>query len=362
MIEKARTSFPVLGQGIYANTAAYGLMSDRLMEWRHEHDLDYLVGGSNHKIESLGIMEETRLELANFFNWQKEEVALVPNLSLGINILVEGLDPKREIILLLDNEYPSLSWPFKSRGFATYEIPITENHEELVIETIKTNCISVFALSLVQWLDGFMIDLDFLKRLKMEFPELLIIADGTQFCGAFKLDFQNSGIDVLGGSGYKWLLAGTGNGFMLFKHQLKERCNAKTTGFNASGANLSLYEKWTFNKYFEPGHLDSLAFGSLQQSLIGLNSLGMDHIEKHNHILSTYALEGLLELGLLEPSYSKRKVLSSIFNIAGNRDLYNYLLQNDVVCSRRGKGIRLSFHYYNTLNEVKELLFILKTH
>ncbi len=173
----------------------------------------------------------------------------------------------REHILLLENDYPSVNWPFESRGFQISYAKIDEKLEQNILEKVRTNSITVLALSLVQWINGIRVDLDFLKSLKEEFPQLLIIADGTQFCGAFEIDFENSGIDVLGASGYKWLLAGTGNGFMLFKDLAKRRFTIKTTGFNSANAVLTAKNTIPFNKHFEPGHLDSLNFGSLKCAL-----------------------------------------------------------------------------------------------
>ena len=92
--------FPVLGQYIYANTAACGLLSDGLMEWRQEHDLDYLIGGSVMQMKSLSLLVETKRTLGKFFNCKPENVALVPNFSLGLNQLLEGLDANHKVLLL----------------------------------------------------------------------------------------------------------------------------------------------------------------------------------------------------------------------------------------------------------------------
>ena len=72
--------------------------------------------------------------------------------------------------------------------------------------------------------------------------------------------------------------------------------------------------------------------------------------------------KGELEnLGLLEESVVKRKVHSSIFNIQGNKDLFAKFMEHDVVCAQRGNGIRLSFHFYNTENEIDKIIGILKS-
>ena len=359
MMLKYRKSYPVLNHTIYANTAAYGLLSEELLEWRQNHDLDYLIGGSAMKIDSLGLISGTRVMVGEFFNCKKDLVALVPNFSLGLNMLLEGLDSK-EHILLLENDYPSVNWPFESRGFQISYAKIDEKLEENIIEKVKTSSISVLALSLVQWINGIRVNLDFLNTLKKEFPQLLIIADGTQFCGAFDIDFQNSGIDVLGASGYKWLLAGTGNGFMLFKDLAKSRFRIKTIGFNSANAVLTAKNKIPFNRHFEPGHPDSLSFGSLKHALENLNDIGMKEITAHNENLSAWAIKGFSELGLLNNDVLHRHQHSTIFNIVGNDLLFNHLMEANVVCSRRGNGIRISFHYYNTLEDIDSILEIIR--
>ena len=52
-MEKIRKLFPVLSQNIYTDTATAGLLSEDLMEWRQEHDIDYLIGGSKMKIKAM---------------------------------------------------------------------------------------------------------------------------------------------------------------------------------------------------------------------------------------------------------------------------------------------------------------------
>jgi cysteine desulfurase/selenocysteine lyase len=359
MILNNRKSYPVLNHCIYANTAAYGLLSDELLEWRQNHDLDYLIGGSSMKIESLGLISEARQMVGKFFKCRKDLVALLPNFSLGLNILLEGLD-NGEHILPLENDYPSVNWPFESRGFEISYAKIDEKLEQKILEKVRSNSITVLALSLVQWVNGIRIDLDFLKALKDEFPQLLIIVDGTQFCGAFEIDFENSGIDVLGASGYKWLLAGTGNGFLLFKDLAKRRFTIKTTGFNSANTVLTAKNTIPFNKHFEPGHLDSLNFGSLKCALGILNDIGMKEITAYNEILSKKAGQGFEELGLLNKDVIRRNQHSAIFNIKGNNVLFNHLMEENVVCSRRGEGIRLSFHYYNTVEDINFILEIIR--
>ncbi len=359
-MEKIRKEFPVIRKGIYANTAVYGPMYDSLLDWRQEHDLDVLLHGSAMRERSLKILFNTRSTVGEFFNCKRENVALVPNFSTALNLLLEGLQPKTKV-LLLENDYPSVNWSFENRDFDISYVQMDADIEERIQETIRANTIEVLALSMVQWLDGFLMDTDFFKELKKSHPNLIIIVDGTQFCGTRTFDFDNSGIDVLGASAYKWLLAGYGNGFMLFSDAVQERFSVRSIGFNAANGDLSKKGSIRFAKKMEPGHLSCLNFGSLKFSLDFMSNIGMDKISAHNKSLSIKAKQEFAALGLLEQGILKREAHSTIFNIKGDAALFKKLLENDVLCAQRGNGIRLSFHFYNTQDEIDEIVRIVKT-
>lgn len=358
-LQKIRKQFPVLNQYIYVDTATSGLLYDRLLDWRQEHDLDLLIGGSKTGTKFNTLLSNTKDTVGTFFGCKKENVALVPNFSLGLNLLLEGMGSQQNV-LLLEGDYPSVNWPFQSRECNLSFVKIGAGLEERILDTIKSDHIDILALSLVQWLNGVKIDMEFLKSLKEEFPDLIIIADGTQYCGTENLDFDASGIDVLGASSYKWLLGGYGNGFMLFSDTVATRFNCRASGFNAAKGNLDGKDGISFTKRFEPGHLDSLAFGSLRHSLQFLSGIGMDVIAGQIGKLVLKARTEFGELGLLESYIMDRKDHGSIFNISVKEKVYTKLRENNIICAQRGGGVRIGFHFYNTENEVNRIVDILK--
>ncbi|MCB0371807.1 MAG: aminotransferase class V-fold PLP-dependent enzyme [Muricauda sp.] len=358
-MQTLRKKFPVLNQCIYANTASAGLLSEDLMEWRQGHDLDFLIGGSEMKNKGFAHMPEIKKTVGNFFHCKSENVALVPNFSMGLNLLLEGLS-KDKTVLLLNNDYPSLNWPFETRSFKRDYVDIDGNMEENIRAKVKSGTIDVLALSLVQWVNGVRIDLGFLRDLKKEFPTLMIIADGTQFLGMEPFDFENSGIDILGASAYKWLLAGYGNGFYLVKEAVMDQFDLKGIGNGSVNNDASQRNNISFCKHLEPGHLDSFNFGSLEFAINFLDEIGLEDIQAHLNKLSKKAMEVFSELDLLEPFIPGRKQHSTIFNIKGDKKLFTKLTEEDVVTSPRGGGIRLSFHFYNTEEEIEAIAKLLK--
>lgn len=359
-MENIRKQFPILRQYIYANTPVYGPLYDDLLDWRQEHDLDFLLKASGMRDSSLQTIADARSAVASFMGCKRENVALMNNFSTGMNMLLEGLDKKQKV-LLLENDYPSVAWPFDSRDFSISYVAIDAQMEENIRTAVLKEGIDILAFSVVQWQNGIQINLDFIKELKKENPNLLIIADGTQFCGTSNFDFDSSGIDVLGASAYKWLLSGYGNGFMLFKDEVQNRCSLRTTGFNAANATPEKKDAIRFARRFEPGHLSSLNFGSLKFSLDFMTKIGKENIAAHNKILSQKAKSAFSNLGLLQNEVAQRSEHSTIFNIKGDDSVFNYLNENDVICAQRGNGIRLGFHFYNTETDIDNIVNILKS-
>lgn len=340
-----KDEFPVLRSYTYLNTPASGLLSESLMEYRQNHDIDYLIGGSLFRDTHKPFLESVRKTVADFFKADAANTVLIPNFSFGFRVLLECF-PEKTKFLVVEDDYPTLIDPLNKRKFEIYYAQNNATLEENIENIIDLHQPEVLAISLVQYIDGKKIDFQKLKSIKEKHPGLLIIADATQFFGTEPFDFNNSPIDAVGASGYKWLLGGYGNGFFMFKESFKNR-------FFSSGQE-------DFITHFESGHQDTFNYGSLQFSLQYLSKIGMEAIQKHLAELSERAFKGLSELGLLREDTLQRTQHSAIFNLKGDEKLLQYLKQKDIITAFRGDGIRVGFHFYNTQKDVDKLLDALR--
>lgn len=358
LMEEIRKHFPALESCIYLNTASNGVIPKPVIEWRRQHDLDLMNHASVFRDKHKLHIEQIRSTVSRFFDASTDETALLPNISFGINTVLEGL-PKGQKILLLKNDYPSINWPVETRDFDVCYAEIDENLEKNIEEAVAKHKPDVFMFSIVQWLTGIKIDFEFLKQLKSYHPNLLLIADGTQYLGTEHFSFADNAIDVLGASAYKWLTAGYGNGFVMVKESVRERIFPKTIGFNSAERFESLATETAFMKHFEPGHQDTLNYGSLEQAMLFQEKLGKDYLYQKIALLSNKAKAYFAKMDLLKNDTLLRKNHSSIYNLKGDKALFQKLLENDIICSPRGGGIRVSFHYYNTDKELDRLVGVL---
>lgn len=357
-MENLAPVFPVISNYTYLDTPATGLISKSILDFRKRQYANLWQKGSLHMEENAELNDLTREKIASFFNGQPQETALVPAFSFGLNAILESLASTTHI-LLLSGDYPSINLAVEARDFVISYAAIDENIEDRIYQAFKKEQPDVFVFSLVQYLNGIKIDLSFLKTLKEEFPETLFIADGTQYLGTESFDFKNSGLDVLGASAYKWIGAGWGNGFFMFQPGLNQRIDPKYVGF---GSTLGKYKEKgdTLIGKLEGNHLDISNMGSLKVALQFHEEVGLKRIWKQVNTLSDAAKTAFADRGLLEEAVVNRKAHSSIFNLKGDEAQFEKLRNNNVLCSQRGEGIRVGFHYYNTLEDLERLLNVWK--
>ncbi len=264
-IEQFTKDFPAVSRFSYLNTAASGLLSEGLMEWRQNHDIDFLIGGSEFRINAQQSVDSVRGVVSNYFSADVTETFLTPNFTFALKTLVQGMD-KNQSVLLLEDDYPSLYFPFKSSGFKQVNtIGISSDVEESILQSFEKKTPDIFAFSVVQYISGIQLDLNFIKHLKKQYPQVIFVADATQYSGVEHFSFEDSGIDVYGGSGYKWLLAGYGNAYMLVKENLQDHFFKDAREFEHLDEPF-LKSKSHLQIHLESGHLDTLNIGSLGYS------------------------------------------------------------------------------------------------
>ena len=74
------------------------------------------------------------------------------------------------------------------------------------------------------------------------------------------------------------------------------------------------------------------------------------------NLIEQIAKKRFIDLGLLDPIIKNQIAHSNIFNIGGDKKLYAKLLHNQIICSMRGNGIRVSFGMFNSEKDLDKLI------
>ncbi|SCY38893.1 Selenocysteine lyase/Cysteine desulfurase [Nonlabens sp. Hel1_33_55] len=348
--------YPVLKDYTYLNTAAHGLISTVVADYKVSLNQELLNTASVFADSRGAFIDDVRTSVSSFIDAHYHMTALVPNFSMAFNALLEAIDKKNKF-LLVKGDYPSVNWPVEARGFECCYADLNATLEENIWNACEQHKPDFLALSIVQYISGIRIDLEFLRKLKLQFPDLIIIADGTQFIGVEEFRFRESGIDILAASCYKWLNAGDGNAFMTFKEDVVDRIKPKYTGFNSVQGFKN--DRGSFMGHFEPGHQDMTAFGGLQKAIEFCNEYGIYSIQNQIQTISQEARNEFTGRNLLQPEVTGRKLHSSIFNITGDEKLFEKLKNEKIIISQRGEGLRVSISYYNSIEDLNKLLNVI---
>ncbi len=356
-MENIRNNYPALENFVYLNSCSSGLFSKQLVAHRHRLDLTFQQKGSNFRAGVYGRIDKIKGSVAAAFGAEPTRTALIPSCSIGLNLVLEALaDGQR--VLHLKNDYPSIVWPFESRNFRCISIPNRSYSAEELIRQIQEHQIDILALSVVQYSNGNIIAPVTFQAVKQACPEVLIIADATQFLGTAPFHFEESGIDLFAASAFKWLCAGYGNGLLFFSKAIARALESKTRGYNTY-KNPRMEGNPTLGEYFEPGHQDLLVFETLAFQVEHHLEIGFDIIQAQIKRVKTYLREKIAGETPYQVITSINPHLESgILSVDAPRELVQDLNQNGIVCSYN-RGLRLGIHFYNNIEDANQLLAFL---
>ncbi|GAB2680855.1 hypothetical protein GCM10027170_08670 [Aliiglaciecola aliphaticivorans] len=181
--------------------------------------------------------------------------------------------------------------------------------------------------------------------------------DVAQSAGILPIDLSLWDVDVVFGSSVKWLCGGPGAGFMWLNPQSIEQLTPMDVGWFSHSDPFAMeitdFQYANGAKRFWGGTPNiapyALALGSLQTIL----KIGLKTIFAHNRRLIELFLQGVNE-GLLHPV--------DLANMGGTLCLEMPATRSEAICQRldshncyfdtRGNVMRLSFHIYNSEQEV----------
>ena len=335
--------FPALKSSTYFNTAYVGLMSQTLFDFRSGFEINYLLNADQYKIEAYDRLDHTHKAISRFIGSKKEQTYFVSNFSVGIRFVLDSLIEGSNVLYLKD-DYHSLVDALHERDFNHIGLSIEERLEEKIEHALAQKDFHALVISIVQFTHGLKIDFDFLAQLKEKYPQLLIIGDATQHIGADLFDFNASPFDAIACSGYKWLLAGFGNGFIAFSDHFFEETNISREDFQ--------------QKVFS-GHFNILGAASLVFALEYLQANDFEKLVHKNKELSQKLRSELIKIGLI-PEYHQRKPQSTIVSIPTKEVILKQLEEQGVRASYRGKYLRFSTHFYNSTQEIDKLIGLIK--
>ena len=370
-LEDYRSLFPITKKMIYLNHAATSPLSTKVIEAIEEHFHQRSTTIVENWDFVLDKIEELRTLLAKLIRTDSSRIALVHNTSHGLNIVASGLEWKEgDEILIPEGEFPANVFPFlnlRRKGVKIKLVPTPSGglEPETLLSAI-TPVTKLLSVSFVEFLSGYKTDLKTIGKICQDHG-IIFVVDAIQGLGAIPLDVIDCGIDALACGGHKWLMFPQGVGFLYITKELQDKIQQSHLGW------MSVENPEDFLNYnqklspdarrFECGCLNSAGIIGATVSLAMLLEIGQDIIYQHLISLISRLIEGLEERGFrifTNKDLEKRSGIVTFYpkDKSKSERLFNFFEENSIGVSIREEMIRISPHFYNTLEEMNLVLDI----
>lgn len=369
-IDLAR-EFPVLGEVNYLNHAGVAPIASRAARVMAQCAQNAALGrlADNDWYHRVIAVKSQCAQLVNA--WGKHEIAFIPNTTTGLAMLAGGLDwVPGDRVVITDVEYPANRYPWtdlKRRGVEVVEAkqgPDRRIDLEDVIALINDRT-RVVSISHVQFGSGFRIDL---KPIADEVHAAggLLCVDAIQSVGVMPVDVQAMGIDFLAADGHKWMLGPEGAGFLYCEQDLCQQLRPPIAGWLGRVNHLD-YGSYDERYYpdarrFEPGTWNINGIRGMGESIGLLLEVGVDTVWARVDGLCLYLRQGLAEKGyrVVSPSGPLERSGIVAFDApeagVSHLEIVNRLAQQGIVIAERVGHLRVSPHFYNTLEQMDAVI------
>jgi len=359
--EEIRKRFPVSEHVAYLNTAAAGPVSRAARDAACGYYETMMRDGDVHWNHWLAEREAVRKKIAQFINAEPEEIGFTTNTSSGMNVIVDALEDRGEVISC-QLEFPVTTLPWMNRRIPVHLVsPVSGEVRIEDVQRAMTSNTGVIALSHVQFSNGFRIDPAEVARIKGRHA---LVINAAQSAGAFAIDVKRMGIDALCATGHKWILAGYGSGFVYLSRELLNRSHSRTLGWLSvedpfADRNDELCPRRDAGARVEVGCPHFAGIFSLGASADLIDQLGIANIEARVLHLNGYLTSRLTEGGweILSPLHNEStRSAETLVATEKPAEVVRYLWHRGVIVTEKPQGIRVATHFFNNEDDIEKLL------
>ncbi len=382
--------FPILNKNIiYFDNAATTLKPKSVINAINDYYENY--SANSHRGDyNIAFKVDDEIDLAretikNFINARrKEEIIFTSGATESLNMIVfgffENILKDDDEVILSKSEHASniLPWYILSlkKKIKLKFIPLNEENKITIPNLLKTitNKTKVISLAHITNVIGDIRNIDEIIKIAHS-NNIYTVVDASQSVPHIKTNVKEMDTDFLVFSGHK-MCGPTGIGVLYGKYELLLRMMPFKFG---GGMNESFNEEKLVLENipyrFEAGTQNISGIIGLRHAVEYLNNIGLDEINRHETYLRNYLIRRLKEIPYVkiynEFSESSIVLINVDDILSGELGLYlnskNICVRSGVHCAKMLKEeshfentVRISLYFYNTYEEIDELINALK--
>jgi selenocysteine lyase/cysteine desulfurase len=361
-----RSRFRIFERKIYLNSCSQGALSDAVQSGVEGFINSWHEQGSPWELW-VNRYEAARTAFAQFIHASPDEVAIVTSVSAGINSVASALNfHERKKVVMGEFEFPTMGHVWLAQRVRGADVRFVRaegnripaaNYEEVVDRDT-----GVVPLTHVCFKNGFRSEVSAITQIAHH-AGALVMLDDYQDSGTRPIDVQAMDLDFYLAGTLKYLLGPPGLAFLYVRKELIASLVPTMTGWFAQ-TNPFAYDPQTLAlsptaRRFESG---TPAVPNLYGAVPGfemLRKIGMENVADHIKRLAQSLLSMARDLGIRAKTPADSAGPLVVLQATDSTLLVQKLAENGIVASNRHDGLRISFHVYNTLDDVKAVAGVL---
>jgi kynureninase len=192
-----------------------------------------------------------------------------------------------------------------------------------------------------------------------------LVVDAYQSIGAFPFDVHASGVDYLVGGTLKWLMGGPGIAFLYARRDVAEAARPSAVGWwgvaDPFAFDVEHLDPGKGARRFEYGTPAVAAIYAARAGIALLEEIGVATVRQRHMLLSQRLVDGARDQGWTVrcPTNARERTAIVTLEHPDPHGAVDTLRARGVISDTRPGLIRLSPHYFNTLDEMDRALELL---
>jgi kynureninase len=374
-VERWRAEFPILSHSVYMISNSLGAMPRQTARNLAEYAETWATRGVRAWEERWWEMPaEVGNKIGRLIGAPSGTVSMHENVTTAQMVALSTIRPSagRNRIVCSAMDFPSMIYLYRAQQAAGFELVVVPGEDDLTVSTDRMlasidSTTAVVAFSHVLFRTAYIVDAAAIAQRARDVGAVALL-DTYQSAGIIPVDVTTLGVDFAVGGCLKWLCGGPGNAFLYTRPDLLKKAQPSFTGW------LSHQHPFAFD--IDDGELrdDAMhmmngtpaipAYYAALGGLAIINEVGIDRIRARSCEMTARLLSLVDEYGFTSAASREPKHLAGTVAVdVPDAPLVSRTLKarDFVVDYRPPVGVRISPHFYNTVDEVERIMAEVKS-
>jgi kynureninase len=368
-----RDEFPILARTVYMISNSLGAMPRRTARDLAEYAETWATRGVRAWEERWWEMpREVGDKVARIIGAPAGSVSMHENVTTAHAVALSCMRPAtaRRRIVCAEMDFPSMMYLFRAHQAAGFEVTVVPAEDDLTIRTDRfldaiDDSAAVVAFSHVLFRTSYIMQAAEIARRAREVGATVIL-DTYQSAGIVPLDVTALDVDFAVGGCLKWLCGGPGNAFLYTRPELRKQMKPTFTGWVSHRSPFAFDTKPIADRDVRGDAMGMMngtpSIPAYYAALAGLDiihQVGVDRIRAKSIDLTGRLLALADQYGF--PSAASRdpeRLAGTVaINVPDALQVARTLKAREFLVDYRPPvGVRLSPHFYNTIDEIDRVM------